>query len=351
MCDGESPPAGASLEPTATSIDNNGGFGNPQAPGEGDVDAATEASGGPPTPHPIIRSASSMVDEKVDDWVRTSRHRMLADASVNSAPDLCRALILYKPVTALPPSISDGAASAEGGGGAAVAEGDGDDGEGGGDPTPSPQSEGDGGGETAPFAGAPAGLRAMAARGVEQSSTQSAGSSTAEAAGFTGGGERTTGQSHGYPSGVTNDHHTNGRHHHHRVAGSLFGTLPRGLCTAQSGGDDAGGTMLMRNDSSASMLSGVEDSGATVATRDDGNVGRGRVPVQAASVDAMDMDAGGDQGAGGAGGEGVLASLESEPPEPPVLTRVGTSRGVPTPDLTAERVSWARVRCTVGFHV
>lgn len=355
MCDEESPPAGASLKPAATSIDNNGGYRNPNAVGKGDADATAEASGGPPTPHPFIRSASTVVDEKVDDWVRTSRHRLLADASVNSAPDICRALILYKPVTALPPSVTDGAAPAEGGGGPAIADGEGDDGEGGGDPTPSPQSGGDGGGETAPSAAAAAGLRAMAARGGEQRSAQCAGNSTAEAAGFTGGGERTTGQSHGYASGVTNDHHhANGRHHHHhRVAGSLFGPLPRGLCTAQSGGDDAGGRMLMRNDSSASTLTGGMGSGAMVATRDDGDVGRGRAPAPAASVDAMDMDAAGDEGAGGAGGggEGDLGSLESEPPQPPVLTRVGTSRGVPTPDLTAERVSWARVRCTVVLHV
>lgn len=370
MSDEESLPARTSLKPTATCFDNDGGLTDPNFLDEDDADiaeastasraeagaagaaaagaaAAASASGGPPTPHPFVRSASSAVDEKLDDWVRTSRHRMLADASVNSAPDLCRALILYKPVTALAASASGGAAPAEGGGGPASADSDDDDGEGGGDPTPSPQSGGDGGGETAPSAAArlrvmAAGFRAIAARGVEPISMQSAGSSTAEATGFTGGGKRTTGQSHVYVNGVMNDH-AHDRHHHHRVAGSLFGRLPRGLCTAESGGDDAGGTTLLRDETSAAMLMAGEDGGAMMTTRDDGDVGRGRAPVPA-SVDAMDIDAAGDEGAGRAGGARGLASLESRLSGPPVLTREGTSRGAPTLGLTAENVLSARVR-------
>lgn len=68
------------------------------------------------------RGSASAVDEKVDEMVRSSRHRLLAEASVDSAPDLCRALIVYKPMPL--------AGSADCG-----------DGEAGGDPTPAPPSD------------------------------------------------------------------------------------------------------------------------------------------------------------------------------------------------------------------
>lgn len=311
MSDEDLPPAGASAGAGAPLDPNSPREGGANADGgSSSDDGEASAAGGPPTPHPFLRSESSNVDEKVDDWVRSSRHRMLADASVNSAPDLCRALILYKPVVPLaaPGSSGSGAESPaedEGGGG----------GEGVGDPTPSPQTGGDDGGETAPSAAAAAaaGLGAIG-RGGGRSSEQSAGSSTAEAAGLPGGGGRIGRLDNGYANGQ----------HHHRVAGSLFGSSPPGLCTAQSGGDDAGGGMLMREDS---------------------EVGAGGSLAPAASVDEMDMDAGDEEGGAGASdGESSLASWNRRPPEPPTLTRAGRSRGAPTPDLTPERAAWARVR-------
>ncbi|CAM9684072.1 unnamed protein product [Scytosiphon promiscuus] len=266
----------------------------------------------PYTPLRTIAAGNRLAPKKqskVDDWVRTTRHRMLADASVNSAPDLCRALILYKPVGPPAPSAASDATThgseerGEGGG------------EGGGDPTPSPQAGGDGGGETVPSASAAregAGPRVTGAKqGGLGGSEQSAGSSTAEAAGLTGGGGR-TGQSGGYGNG-----HANGGHR--RVAGSLFAPVSQRLCTSQSGGDAA------------------EDSVEMMQARTDNDAGRA---AAAASMDAMEMDAAGDDGSGGNGSG--MGSWEMAPPEPPVLTRVGTSRGAPTPELTPERAAWAR---------
>lgn len=289
-----------------------------------DAGDTSSTGGGPPTPHPFLRSTSSAVDEKVDDWVRQSRHRLLADASVNSAPDLCRALIPYQPVAGSAPSSAPGADSA--GDEKDRASGY-DSGEAGGDPTPSPQTGGDGGGDTAPAAAAGAGLGAIMLGG-ERGCEQSAGSSTAEAAGFTGAGGRTGSHSNdnggGDGSGLgkgRNHHH----HHHHHVSGSLFGPPPRGLCTAQSGGDDAGGALIMRDDSSAAAMR--EDSEAAMRLRDGDAGGRGSgVLPAAAGADAMDMD-----------------GTDMEAPDPVPLSRIGSSRGAPTPELTPERAAWARV--------
>lgn len=336
MSDEDVPDAHAPPNPTATATtpaSSNAPFAKTASLDEGsdalsDSDSdnagggpAGAAGGGPPTPHPFLRSASSAADEKVDDWVRTSRHRMLADASVNSAPDLCRALILYKPVGPSVPSTASEAAT--------TCEGEDGDGEGGGDPTPSPQAGGDGGGEIAPAVGA--GLGATK-RGAEQrgpdGSEQSAGSSTAEAAGFTGGGGRTD-QPNSYGNGHTNQ----------RVAGSLFAPRSRGLCTTQSGGDAAGGARVVRdsNSSSSGMLLAREESVEMMQARSDSDVDRAAAAA-ASSTDAMEMDAAGDEGVGG-----NRESWDMAPPEAPVLTRVGTSRGAPTPELTPERAAWARV--------
>ncbi|CAB1114406.1 unnamed protein product [Ectocarpus sp. CCAP 1310/34] len=291
----------------------------------------SSAGGGPPTPHPFLRSTSSAIDEKVDDWVRTSRHRMLADASVNSAPDLCRALIPYQPLAGLMPLAAPAADSTGDEEGRAS---DYDSGEAGGDPTPSPQAGGNGGGDNAPTAAATAGagLGAVMLRG-ERGCEQSAGSSTAEAAGFAGAGGRAGGHLHGYANangvgggsdqGKGRNHHPP---HHHEVAGSLLGPPPRGLCTAQSGGDDAGGALMMCDDSGTASMR--EDSEAAMRLQD-GDAGEwedGALPAAAAaSADAMDMD-----------------GTDMAPPDPIPLSRIGSSRGAPTPELTPERAAWAR---------
>lgn len=229
-------------------------------------------AGGRPMPHPFRRSASSTVDAKVDDWVRTSRQRLLADASVDHSPAKCRALIVYKPLPLA------GVEGDEAGGGC------GEGGlEGGGDPTPSPRTCGDDGGETA------VGSRAQASARSEQCP----GSSTAEATGSTGGGE-------------SNGHVDGGR------APGSFLASPRGLCTAPSGGDDAGGAM-----SDASERGG-------------------------GSADSMEMAMDGDEE------DGVAPWQGAQPPELPALTRVGTSRGAPTPTLTPEWAAQARV--SPGFQ-
>lgn len=292
-------------------------------------------------PHPFKRaaSASSAVDEKVEDWVRSSRHRMLADASMNSSPDLCRALVVYKPLTPpLGPSVPPAAAAAAEESGEEDTD---ESGEGGGDPTPSPQTGGDDGGKTAPSA-AGRGLGAINPNPGGRRSTfteQSAGSSTAEAAvagAFVGGKARARTKTRaGFANGFTNSF-ANSKHH------------AVGLCTAQSGGDDAGG---------GTMLFAREDSGQM---RDDGDVGRcggssASVSASAsalastdADADAMDLDAAGDDGVGAGVATVGSATWEMPPPLPPAsapaLTRSGTSRGAPTPDLTPERVAWARVR-------
>ncbi|CAN0175607.1 unnamed protein product, partial [Hapterophycus canaliculatus] len=130
MSDEDVPDAPAPLKPTAaavaaaTAANGNATFTSTASLDESDVLSDSDsdnagggpagAAGGPPTPHPFLRSASSAADEKLDDWVRTTRHRMLADASVNSAPDLCRALILYKPVGPTALSTASNAATTEG---------------------------------------------------------------------------------------------------------------------------------------------------------------------------------------------------------------------------------------------
>ncbi|CAM9330481.1 unnamed protein product [Ectocarpus sp. 13 AM-2016] len=343
MSDEEDISTATGRRPTAaaSSVLNEGAAFGDLAPLDEDDDASgsddgagdtSSAGGGPPTPHPFLRSTSSAIDEKVDDWVRTSRHRMLADASINSAPDLCRALIPYQPVAGLMPSApaADSAGDEEG-----RASGY-DSGEAGGDPTPSPQAGGDGGGETAPTAAAAAsaGLGAVmlgGGRGREQS----AGSGTAEAAGFAGAGGRTGGHPHGYASGngggggsdqgKGRNHH---RHHHHDVAGSLFGPPPRGLCTAQSGGDDAGGALMMRDDSGVTSMREDSEAAMRLQDGDAGERGDGALPAAAAAsadAEAMDMD-----------------GTDMAPPDPIPLSRIGSSRGAPTPELTPERAAWAR---------
>ena len=234
-----------------------------------DTDGSQGAGGGP-TPHPFLRTASSNVDEKVDDWVRESRHRLVADASANAAPDLSRALILYKPVQS-----SGGESDEEGGGG-----------EGGGDPTPSPQTGGDGGNEITTGVGSE-NTRGRPCLGRNE---QCAGSGTAEGSSGPAGG------------GGGGSAHVNGLHS--RAAG-LF-AAPRGLCTAVSGGDDAGGTVF---------YSGSARGGA--------------------SADEMELD--------GAKEEGGAQAQWVEFPEEPGLSRVGSTRGAPTPELTPEWVAQARV--------
>lgn len=236
----------------------------PPAPplSRGNSEGSLGTAGGRPTPHPFVRTAScavDAVDDKVDDWVRSSRHRLLADASVDSAPDLCRALILYKP---LPRAGVDG-------------EEDGSGGEGGGDPTPPPRSDGDETGVSSSRAHGKA-----AAVNVEQS----AGSGTAEAAGSTGGG--------GSSGLVFNG--GNG------VSGGMFGPRHSAACVAPSGGDDAGGAM---SDGSE----GEDAMDTTTAEDNDGDLG------------------------------------QEMPAEASVLTRTGTSRGLPTPELTPEWAARARV--------
>ncbi|CAN0107455.1 unnamed protein product [Laminaria digitata] len=241
----------------------------------GDTDSS-QGGGGGPTPHPFLRTSSSTVDEKVDDWVRESRHRLVADASTDAAQDLSRALILYKPVQ---PSGDEGH---EGGG----------DGEGGGGPTPSPRTGGDGGDEinsAAAGAGSPGNARerTLARNG------QCAGSGTAEGSSGPAGG------------GGGGSAHVNGLH---SPPASLFGP-PRGLCTAVSGGDDAGGAVL--------------------------HAGEARGGVTA---DEMELDGAREEG------DGPGQWDQFPVPEQPELSRVGSTRGAPTPELTPEWV--ARVRAS-----
>lgn len=234
----------------------------------GDTDGS-QGGGGGPTPHPFLRTASSTVDEKVDDWVRESRHRLVADASTNAVPDLSRALILYKPVQ------SSGGEGHEGGG----------DGEGGGGPTPSPRTGGDGGDEIT-AAGAGSGI---AREHPLPRNEQCAGSSTAEgSSGPAGSGGGGSAHVNGFPSA------------------NLF-RQPRGLCTAVSGGDDAGGAVFY------------------------GGEARGGV-----SADEMELDGAREEG----GGEG---QQWLQFPDQPGLSRVGSTRGAPTPELTPEWVARARV--------
>ncbi|CAM9285681.1 unnamed protein product [Ascophyllum nodosum] len=207
LSSGDEAHTGSPLLPSYVSVDTDDEDDLDDSPGlmpsrNGVNEGGDKKADAVPIPLPFRRTAGSTADERVDDWVRMSRQRMLADASVASAPDICRALILYKPLP-LPGIEGDEAAG-------------GDSGEGGGDPTPSPKSGGDDGDDAA----APTALAQAPAR-----NEQSAGSSTAEAACPTAG---------------------RGAGDRHDAADSNFGPQ-QGVCTSPSGADDAGGTMSDRS--------------------------------------------------------------------------------------------------------
>lgn len=217
-------------------------------------------------PHPFHRSSSSPVDEKLEDWVRTSRHRLLADASLVTAPERCRALTVYKPL----PMPGVGGEDSE-------------EDEGGGAPTPSPRvSSGNDGDEEA----ASQETRPQSPRG-ERCGAQCAGSGSAEGAAATGGGRNTA---------------------------DLIGQ--RGV--------QSGGTLAHSADDAGGSMSDVWNNEGRVAA--------------AAVVDAMDMapPPQDDYDVSMGPWQGVVAQS--------VLTRTGTSRGAPTPELTPEWVARARVR-------
>lgn len=246
-------PASAPSTPSNDSVDTDD---------DDELDGPRKGSRTLPTVLSFRQTLGSVADKRVDDWVRTSRQRMLADVSVASATDVCRALIPYKPLKL------SGIEGDEAGGGN----------EGGGDPTPPPQS----GGNDEDEAAVPTARAQLPAR-----NEQSAGSSTAEAA------RATAGESAG------------GRH---GASVALFAP-PQGICTSPSGADDAGGTMCV-------------------------------IPPRATYGDAMEVASPGDEDAA-AGGPWL--------PSPPTvehidLTRVGSSRGAPTPELTPEWVAQVRVR-------
>lgn len=245
------------------------------------TDPTSGASANPPT-HPFLRKASSSVDEKVDDWIRTSRHRLLADASVDGAPDLCRALVVYKAVGPAGAQTDTDEAGGGGGGGCGGSRG-----EAGGDPTPSPMAGSDSGDGIAV-----AGAGTARARGAAKKE-QFAGSSTAEATGSTGGG-----------GGRNGDANSRQRAASHGLAG---------LCVSPSGGDDAGGAMSDRSDATGKGL-----------------------------ADEMEVDAATE------GAEVLEPFSDDQPDELPGLTRVGTSRGIPTPELTPEWAAQARVSSEVS---
>lgn len=158
--------------------------------------------------------------------------------------------------------------------------------EGGGDPTPPPQS----GGSDEDEAAVPTARAQLPAR-----NEQSAGSSTAEAARATAG--ESAGGRHGESAG--------GRH---GATVALF-TPSQGICTSPSGADDAGGTMCV-------------------------------VSPRTTDGDAMEVASPGDEDAA-AGGPWLSGPPTVEQIE---LTRVGSSRGAPTPELTPEWVAQVRVR-------
>lgn len=247
--------------------------------------------------HPFHRSTTSPVDEKVDDWVRTSRHRLLADVSVGAAPGLCRALTVYKPL-----SIFGGRESGD--------DDEEDDGrEAGGDPTPSPRASGNGGGEGVAFS----------------SSADSSGVSTKRTLSVTGWGSGNESgndvQTPGIGSSEAAATAGGGRNRSHKQfifgVGSEGRAVQTGGGSAHSAADDAAGRM--------------EDVGESV--------GAGVVSSMQ-DLDAMDMVSPADDDSMG---------LLRDSPIQPALTRVGTSRGVPTPELTPEWAALARVRSAFNY--
>lgn len=317
-------PQSMSMNMSSKQLDTSGGGGGGAGTDDDDSDVddspapflSRVGSGGKQSqlPHPLKRSATSPVDEKVEDWLRTSRHRLLADASVGAAQDQCRAITVYNPLP-LPGGATTGEEDEAGG-----------DGEAGGDPTPSPGVTGNDGDERAAVSafcaassssGSPASALntaqvCSAAGGAGLGAVQSAGSGTAEAA-TTGscGGDRNCGRSGG-------DHVFRGG-----------GVGPRGLQTggglAHSAADIAAGPMTDEDDE-------VGNGGATVSSV---------APTTGALIAATSVnDAMEDDEA-----MGVLPEMSTQPE----LTRVGTSRGVPTPEITPQWVALARVSCWRSF--
>lgn len=229
--------------------------------------------------HPFLQqTASTVADERVDDWIRTSRQRLHADASVDGPSDLCRALILYKPV-----------ALAEGAEEGAVAQG-------GGDPTHPPQCGGSDGDEAAAVAGVAGALS-------PPTPEQSAGSNPAEAADQKG----EAGKGENRRSG----HLAVGDRVHSAGAQLKQST---GLSTASSSRYDTEGAAMSDSDEVGDML-----------------------------ADEMELTASAAQAGDGNGGREMWRSDDAVVEEVPGLARMGTSRGMPTPELTPEWAAHARV--------
>lgn len=266
-------------------------------------------------PHPFLRqSSSSTVDGKLEDWVRMSRNRLVADASLanGAAPDRCRALILYKPLP-----FSEGLGDNKEGTGS-VKNGDGGGGEGGGDPTPSPQTSGSGGDETETGCGSGGDTTTTAARARESSTKnkqQWAGIGTAEAT--------TPGVGPATVNGVGK-----GKNGLFGAAVGPFGSKPLGTCSssisARERGDDGGSGALSLSVPDSLPMSHVEGNGE-------------QQQALGVTEDAMELDTAVEENCGG-------DLLEDWNLPLPVLTRVGTSRGLPTPELTPELAANARVR-------
>lgn len=266
-------------------------------------------------PHPFKRSNSSAVDDKVDDWVRWSRHRLLADASVGTAPDACRALTVYKPLRLLGDADTTSANSEDEDG--VVESGGGDGGDGGGDPTPSPGATGNYGDQRA---------------AISSSSSSSPATAAASAA---GGGRRRAGMGAAQIAGsgtaeVTNSGCDDNRSYERRAGDGLFGGGVGGLFGDDSGGlrglQAGGGFAHSAADIAAGPMTDDDESGdAAVADVLSVSTAGSFVPSM---EDAMEDD-------------DDVAMLPNGSTQ---LTRVGTSRGAPTPEITPEGVALARVR-------
>lgn len=269
----------------------------------------------PHLPHPFKRSVSSPVDEKVEDLLRTSRHRLLADASVGVTPGQCRAITVYNPVL-LPGGV------ATGGEGETSCD---SDGEAGGDPTPSPGATGNDGDKRAAVSsscsscssGSPPASSLNTARvcsaagGAGMGMLQCAGSGTAEGVrSGSCGGDRSQG-------------HSGDRDFFSGGGGGGSGGGPRGLQTggglAHSAADVAAGPMTDDNDE-------IGDGGAAASLL---TSTAGALIAVTTANDAMEDD----------DIMGTLPGISNQP----ALTRMGTSRGAPTPEITPEWVALARV--------